>query len=86
MAITAKSKDKIYIPTLEKILLDVFSDAATFYAIQGSEMDVLFENALKRYRINFTKLFSYAKRRNKEEQIKRYLETNFGDIVKDILA
>lgn len=80
-----KSKDKISVPTLEKILIDVYSDAVTFYAIQGSEMDTLFENALKRYQINFTKLISYAKRRNKEEQIKSYLENNFGDFVKDIL-
>ena len=85
IAIKEKSKDKIYVPTLEKILIDVYSDAVTFYAIQGSEMDTLFENALKRYQINFTKLISYARRRNKEEQIKSYLENNFGDFVKDIL-
>jgi hypothetical protein len=48
-------------------------------------MDTLFENALKRYQINFTKLISYARRRNKEELIKSYLENNFGDFVKDIL-
>lgn len=84
-AIKEKSKDEIYVPTLEKILIDVYSDAVTFYAIQGSEMDTLFENALKRYQINFTRLLSYARRRNKEEQIKSYLENNFGDFVKDIL-
>lgn len=86
IAIKEKSKDKIYVPTLEKILIDVYSDTVTFYALQGSEMDTLFENALKRYHINFTKLISYARRRNKEEQIKSYLENNFGDFVKDILG
>ncbi len=85
IVINAKSKDKIYVPTIEKILIDVYSDAVTFYAIQGSEMDTLFENALKRYQINFTKLISYARRRNKEEKIKSYLENNFGEFVKDIL-
>ena len=85
IAINEKSKEKIYVPTLEKILIDVYSDAVTFYAIQGSEMDTLFENALKRYQINFTKLISYARRRNKEEQIKSYLDNHFGDFVKDIL-
>jgi len=85
IAIKEKSKDKIYVPTLEKILVDVYSDAVTFYALQGSEMDKLYENALIRYQINFTKLFSYARRRNKEELIKSYLEKNFGDLVKDIL-
>lgn len=80
-----RSKYKIFTPTLEKILIDVFSDSVTFYAIQGSEMDTFFENALKHYQINFTKLISYARRRNKEEQIKSYLKNNFGDFVKDIL-
>lgn len=86
VAVKEKSKDKIYVPTLEKILIDVYSDAVTFYAIQGREMNTLFENALKRYQINFTKLISYARRRNKEEQIKSYLENNFDALVKDILA
>lgn len=85
IAVMEKPKDKIYVPTLEKILIDVYSDAVTFYAIQGREMDTLFENALKRFQINFTKLISYARRRNKENQIKRYLENNFSDIVKDVL-
>jgi hypothetical protein len=80
-----KSRDKIFVPTLEKILVDVYSDAVTFYSIQGSELDTLFENAIKRYKINFTKLFSYAKRRNKENQIKSYLKKNHGDFVKDLL-
>lgn len=82
--IKEKSKGKIYVPTIEKILIDVYSDAVIFSAIQGSEMDALFENALKRYQINFTKLISYARRRNKVDQVKSYLENNFGEIVKDI--
>ncbi len=85
ITIKKKLKDKIYVPNLEKILIDVYSDAITFYAILGSEMDILFDNALKRYQINFTKLISYARRRNEEKQIKSYLESNFGNFVKDIL-
>jgi hypothetical protein len=85
IAIKERPEDEIYVPTLEKMLIDVYSDAVTFYAIQGSEMDTLFENALKRYQVNFTKLISYARRRNKEEQIKCYLENNFGELVKDLL-
>lgn len=85
IAVKEKSKHKIYVPTLEKILIDVYSDDAIFYAIQGIEMYTIFENTLKRYKINFTKFISYARRRNKEDQIKSYLENNFGDFVKDIL-
>jgi hypothetical protein len=85
IAVKDMSKGNIYVPTLEKILIDVYSDTVTFYSIQGGEMDTLFENALQRYQINFTKLISYARRRNKENQIKSYLVNNFGDFVKDIL-
>jgi len=80
-----KPFDEIYIPTLEKILIDVFSDTVLFYSIQGKEMDTLFENALKRYQVNFTKLISYARRRNKKDQITSYLKDNFGDLVHGIL-
>lgn len=86
VAVNGHGKDKVYVPTLEKILVDVYSDTVTFYAIQGSERHTLFENALQRYPINFTRLISYARRRNKEEQIKSYLENNFSHIVKDILG
>jgi hypothetical protein len=78
------SKSKINVPTLEKILIDVYSDKDTFHTLQGSEMNTLFENALKNYRVNFTKLISYAKRRNKEVQIKHYLEKNFGPLMNTI--
>ena len=86
VSVKEKPKDKIYVPMLEKILVDVFSDPVIFYTVQGSEMDILFETALKRYQVNFTRLLSYAKRRNKEERVKGYLENNFGDNVKGILT
>lgn len=84
-AIKEKSKDKIWIPTLEKILVDVYSDSVTFYAVQGNEMNTIFDHAIQQHQINFTKLISYAKRRNKEKQISNFLKKNFGDTVKDIL-
>lgn len=80
------SKSHIHVPTLEKILVDIYSDPVTFYAVQGGEMDTLFENALKRYRLNFTKLLSYARRRSKYEPLTEYLQQNFSELTKDILV
>lgn len=80
-----RSKNKINLPTLEKILVDVFSDPVTFYAIQGSELETLFDNALKRHHINFSKLLNYAQRRNKAKQLKEYLNEHWGDSLKDLL-
>lgn len=79
------SKDIIQVPTLEKMLVDIFCDSVTFYTVQGSEMDIIFENALKKYQINFSRLLNYARRRKKESQIKAYIMEQSGDILKDIL-
>lgn len=85
VSIKEKSKDIINLPTLEKILVDVFSDPVTFYTVQGSEMKTLYENALKRYHINYGKLLNYAKRRKKDDRLKTYMNEHFGDLLKDIL-
>ena len=84
--IKTKSKDTIQVPTLEKMLVDIFCDSGTFYAVQGSEMETLFENALKRYPVNFSSMMNYARRRKREPQLKAYIHAHFDDIVKDILA
>lgn len=85
VSIKPGSKDKIQVPTIEKMLVDVFCDPVTFYAVQGSEMETLFENALKRYQINFSRMLNYARRRKKEPQLKAYMSAHFGDLLKDIL-
>ena len=86
LALREKSKCTVVVPTIEKILVDIFSDDVTFFSVQGSELDTIFENALNRYQVNFTKLMSYAKRRHKHAQLKVYLNTHFSDFVKGILV
>jgi hypothetical protein len=85
VSIKPKSKYKIQVPTLEKMLVDVFCDSVTFYTVQGSEMETLFENALKRYHINFSRMLNYARRRKKEPQLKAYMSEHFGELLKGIL-
>lgn len=85
VSIKPKSQDKIQVPSLEKMLVDVFCDPVTFYTVQGSEMETLFENALKRYQVNFSRMLNYARRRKKEPQLKAYMSEHFGDMLKDIL-
>jgi len=78
-------KVEIYTPLLEKILVDLFAEEKLFYPYQGRELVHIFENAFKAYAINFTKLFSYAKRREKDIEIKTFLTDNIPHIVKDII-
>lgn len=85
ISIKPKSKDKIQLPTLEKMLVDIFCDSVIFYTVQGSEMKKMFETALKKYHINFSRMMNYARRRKKEPQLKTYMNEHFGDILKGIL-
>ncbi len=80
-----EKKTIIYTPLLEKILVDIFAEDKLFYFSQGAEMIHIYKNALSSYAINFTKLFSYAKRREKDNDIKRFLNNNMRNLVKDII-
>lgn len=80
-----EKKLKFQIPFLEKILVDILTEDKLFYYSRGSELVHIYENALTRYNINFTKLFSYAKRRQKENDIKVFLIKNMHYLVKEIM-
>ena len=80
-----EKKVKFYTPTLEKILVDLFAEERLFYYLQGGELMHIYENALSKYTINFTKLFSYAKRREREYDIKQFMTNHMFHLVKDII-
>ena len=64
---------KVITITLEKMIVDLFSDKNLLVAFQGSELVHIINNAYQRYSINFTTLFHYARRRGKEIDIKVFL-------------
>ncbi len=64
---------EIKTPTLEKILVDVFSDPEFDY-LEGSEMRQLFLNAFEKYTINRTKLYRYAARKGKKQDLMEYID------------
>ncbi len=80
-----KPKTKIRIPSIEKIMVDVFCETRIFYAVQGQEMEYIFENAIKQFNINYTKLFSYARRRGREEAVKNFITDNYSHLIEDLL-
>ncbi|MCF8267372.1 MAG: hypothetical protein K9I69_04755 [Ignavibacteriales bacterium] len=80
-----EKKLKFQIPFLEKILVDIFTEDKLFYYSRGSELVHIYINALTKYNINYTKLFSYAKRRERGNDIKVFLIKNMQYLVKEIM-
>ena len=81
----SETKTKLRTPLLEKMLVDLFADEKLLYFYQRSELANIYEKAIDGYSINFTKLFSYAKRRDREQEIKYFLNNNMNHLLKDIL-
>lgn len=79
--IQSEKGHEISVPTLEKMLVDVFDDNRIFHFVQGSEMERIFENAFNRYSINLTTFFAYGKRRGKEIELQEFLSRLFPDML-----
>lgn len=61
--------------TIEKVLVDIFSDDVIFSAQQGAEMRTIFKNAFDKYTINQSKMLRYADRRRKKEELTKFAKT-----------
>ena len=67
----------IKIPKIEKILVDLFCEKNLFIAYQGQELINIYENVIKKYAFNRTTFWSYAKRRKRDDQIRRFILENY---------
>lgn len=59
--------DKVEIPSLEKLLVDMIIDKDLFAAQQG-ELDFIYNTAFKKHAVNTAKMKRYAMRRNREQE------------------
>lgn len=59
---------------LEKLLVDLFTGKLTGKLLQKSEYKAIFEDSFSKYRIDETKLFRYARRRNVEKEIRKFIK------------
>lgn len=64
--------------TLEKMLVDIYSDPIIYNTFQGAEMKRIYQNAFEKYHINKEGMLRYANRRTKKEKI----ETLIGRLEK----
>lgn len=71
--------DGVTMPTLEKILVDLFAEKDLFYFLQGNELLHIFRNATDKYAVNLDKMLRYAGRRNKKKELQQMLkQTGYG--------
>ncbi len=64
--------DKIAIPTLEKLLVDMLIDVDVFASQQG-EIEYIYSTAFSRFQINKNRMKRYAIRRNREKKIEELI-------------
>ena len=80
-----ENRKKLYTPLHQKVLVDLFIENKLYYFYQGAELMHVYENALKNYTLDYTKLFSYAKRREREQDIKQFMANNMYHLVKNVI-
>ena len=69
----------IQIPTLEKLLVDMYGDS-DFYYLQESEYFHIMHNARIHFAINVSRLLRYARRRGVSDEIKQIFDNSLNDI------
>lgn len=67
--------NRINLPTIEKMLVDIFCDDVIFAAQQGFEMRTILQEALSKYAVNENRMLRYADRRRKKESFLEYLKS-----------
>lgn len=70
-------KDKIIIPALEKLLVDMLIDTELFSA-QQNEKEFIMRSVMDRYTLNELKMRRYAVRRNRELEIDELININLA--------
>ncbi len=60
--------------TIEKLLVDIFSDDTLFASQQGGELLEIFREALSKYAVNESRMLRYANRKRKKAKLEPYLE------------
>lgn len=69
--------DKIVVPALEKLLVDMLIDTSLFSA-QQNEKEFIMRSVLEKYTLNQLKMRRYAVRRNREKEIDELLNISLA--------
>ncbi|MFB9057202.1 DUF6577 family protein [Mariniflexile ostreae] len=65
--------NKVVTQTIEKLLVDIYCDPVIFAAQQGAELKRIYQTVFDKYKVDTTKMFRYASRRNKRDEITDFI-------------
>lgn len=68
-------QDGVPTASLEKIIVDIFTDKEIFATFQGVELRRIFSEAFSKYVINYDKMLRYASRRGAKSGLREYLSS-----------
>lgn len=71
---------EVMVPTLEKILVDVFKETDFFLIYQGKELDNIFWNAFDQFALNIPTMVRYARRRGHDKELLKYMKDTIDDV------
>ena len=72
--------EKVTIPALEKLLIDMLTDENLFAAQQG-EIDFIYHLAFEKYTLNKQKMKRYAERRNRASEFNKLLSKTLANYI-----
>lgn len=66
--------NKVVTQTIEKLLVDIYCDPVIFAAQQGAELRRIYQAVFDKYNVNNAKMLRYASRRNKRDEIEKFIK------------
>jgi hypothetical protein len=63
-----------HLPSIEKMLVDLFCEKELFVSFQGEELENIWLNVFKKYQVNKSTLINYSRRRGKNNEIADYMK------------
>ncbi len=67
---------RVKLPMLEKMIVDAYAEKKMLFFLQGQELQNIYKFSFGNYRINFSKLINYAKRRGIEKELTLFIKDN----------
>lgn len=68
--------------TIEKIMVDLVADKTLGWLFESSELEGIYEQILQAYRVNFSTLYSYAKRRRCQKELEEMIRPIWEECIK----